>query len=297
MHNLTNRGVLLIMLAAVAWGTVGVTTKTLYAMSAATPLSIGFFRLAFAVPALLVGGWLVCGRSMFCIAGRDVWRMLLMGAMTALYQVCYFAAIKRVGVAVATLITLCSAPVMVAGLSTWLTGERLTWRLLRALAGALGGTVLLIDVQALPDSTGPDLYGISLALGSALGYASITLVSGVLARRYHPLQPVAIGFSCGAVLLWLAHLGTGCVGQYPLQGWLLLAYLGLVPTALAYGIFLTGMRYTSAPSASVITLLEPCTAAMLAWWLYDERMSPLQGVGILLLSSAMLALYRGSKTA
>ena len=297
MHNMNNRGVLLIMLAAITWGTVGVTTKTLYALSATTPLSIGFFRLAFAVPALLAGGWLVCGRGMFHVAWRDVLGMLLMGGMTALYQVCYFAAIERVGVAVATLITLCSAPVLVAAFSTCLMGEVLTRRVLLALAGALGGTTLLIDFQSTHGSPGADLSGVLLALGSALGYAVITLVSRALARRYHPLQPVTIGFSCGAVLLLLCALHTDFVVHYPLQGWLLLVYLGVVPTALAYGIFLAGMRHTSATVASVITLLEPCTATLLAWWLWGERFSPLQGVGILVLSGAMMSLYRGGKAA
>ena len=210
---------------------------------------------------------------------------------------CYFAAIERVGVAVATLITLCSAPVLVAALSTCLTGEVLTRRVLLALAGALGGTTLLIDFQSTHGSTGADLSGILLALGSALGYAVITLVSRALARRYHPLQPVTIGFSCGAVLLLLCALHTDFVVHYPLQGWLLLVYLGVVPTALAYGIFLAGMRHTSATVASVITLLEPCTATLLAWWLWGERFSPLQGVGILVLSGAMMSLYRGGKAA
>src|SRR5262249_42245807 len=42
--------------------------------------------------------------------------------MLALYQVCYFGAIALVGVAVATLVTLCSAPMLVALISTLLTG-------------------------------------------------------------------------------------------------------------------------------------------------------------------------------
>jgi DME family drug/metabolite transporter len=48
---------------------------------------------------------------MFDVAGRDLALMLLIGMMTALYQVCYFGAIERTGVAVATLVTLCTAPV------------------------------------------------------------------------------------------------------------------------------------------------------------------------------------------
>ena len=48
--------------------------------------------------------------------------------MLAGYQLCYFGAIQRVGVAIATLVTLCTAPVIVAVLSVVLLGERPTRR-------------------------------------------------------------------------------------------------------------------------------------------------------------------------
>ena len=50
----SRRGLLLIVLAAVLWGTVGVATKTIFGLSDTNPLSIGFFRLAIATPALQV---------------------------------------------------------------------------------------------------------------------------------------------------------------------------------------------------------------------------------------------------
>jgi DME family drug/metabolite transporter len=87
------------MLAAVMWGTVGVTTKAIFGLVPTTPLSIGFWRLALAVPALWIGGWLALGPRMFQVARRDVALMMLMGSMMALYQLCYFASIERKGVA------------------------------------------------------------------------------------------------------------------------------------------------------------------------------------------------------
>ncbi len=101
-------GLGLILLAAVLWGTVGVFVQSIYQMTAANPLSIGFFRLALATPVLCGAGWVTIGRQMWRIERRD-WKFLLMiGAMTALYQVCYFGAIVQIGVAAATLITLCN---------------------------------------------------------------------------------------------------------------------------------------------------------------------------------------------
>jgi DME family drug/metabolite transporter len=217
--------------------------------------------------------------------------MALIGAMLALYQVCFFAAIARVGVSVATLITLCTAPVLVALMAPLLTRERLTPTVLLALALALTGTALLVNVQSDTADQSAAGLGILLALGSALGYASMALASRTIAGRYHPVQINAVGFAVGALILLPAALTTGFTIDYPALGWLLLGYLGLVPSALAYGLFMTGMRSTSATVASIITLVEPLTAAVLARLLFGEQLGSLGAAGAALLLGAMIVLF------
>jgi drug/metabolite transporter, DME family len=290
----SRHGLLLIVLAAVLWGTVGITTKTIFGLSDTNPLSIGFFRLAFSVPVLLAACWHTLGWRMFRIAPRDLGLMLLMGALMALYQVCYFAAIARVGVAIAVLVTLCTAPVMVALLSALLLRERLTGAIVLALACALAGTAMLIWVG--PETGGArrdTLVGVLLALGSAFGYTMLTLCSRTLAGRYHSLQPITIGFAAGALLLLPFALATSFVISYPAGGWALLLYLGLVPTALAYVLFLTGIRSITATVASIATLIEPLTSTVLAWLLFGEQLGPLGVFGAALLLGAIGLLYRG----
>jgi DME family drug/metabolite transporter len=131
---------------------------------------------------------------------------------------------------------------------------------------------------------------VALALGSALGYALVALSGRAVAGRYHPLQINAIAFAAGAVALLPAAALTGLVVTYPPVGWALLLYLGLVPSALAYGLFLTGMRTTPATVASVLTLVEPLTATILAAALFGERLGPLGLLGGALLVGAILTL-------
>lgn len=289
----SRQGLLLIMLAAVMWGTVGITTKTIYGMSATNPLSIGFLRLALSLPALLAVCWATQRKDMFKVGGRDFALMLLVGTMTALYQVCYFGAIERTGVAVATLVTLCTAPVMVALISVFITRQRPSGYALMALAGALAGTAMLVGFQENAGATGADCTGILLALGSAFGYALVTLASRKLAGRYHPFQSIAISFSFGALILLVFAAARGMVLDYTPAAWSLLLYLGTIPTALAYVLFIAGMRYTTATVASISTLLEPLVATVLAWLIFGERFSPMGFVGVALLSGSLLILYLG----
>ena len=287
-------GLFLVMLSAVAWGTVGVATQTLYRISATNPQSVGFFRLALALPALFAVGAISLGRRMVRVAARDLALMALLGAMTALYQLCYFSAIRHVGVAAATVVTLCSAPAMVAALSALVLRERPSAQVVTALLGAIAGTALLVGGG--PAARGSTSTGAALALCSAAGYAVVTLCNRSLAARCHPLQIVSIGFTVGAILLLtFAALAApdGLVVRYPLPGWAILAWLGLVPTALAYVLFAAAMRTVGATAASVATLLEPLTSAALAWIVLGERLGTSGGAGALLLGAAMLVLVSG----
>jgi DME family drug/metabolite transporter len=285
------------MLAAVLWGTVGITTKTLYGLTSTNPLSIGFFRLALSLPPLFLISWQRQRARLFRIARPDLMLMLLIGAMTALYQVCYFGAIERTGVAVATLVTLCTAPVLVSLISVALTRRRPSGNVLAALLGALAGTALLVLYQETAGVRGADAGGVLLALGSALGYALVALCTQQLAGRYDPFQSIAISFGFGAIILFLVARSHGLVLSYPPICWSLLVYLGVVPTALAYVLFIAGMRFTSATVASISTLLEPLVATLLAWIIFGERFSPQGFVGVALLSGSLLLLYLGGTAA
>jgi DME family drug/metabolite transporter len=76
-----------------------------------------------------------------------------------------------------------------------------------------------------------------------------------------------------------------------------LLYLGLVPTALGYVIFLYGMKTTPATVASIATLVEPLTGTLLAMVLFGERLAPAGWIGALLLLGAMGLLYLNGRRA
>lgn len=284
-------GLGLIASAALLWGTVGVTTQTLYNLGATSALSIGFFRLALATPALLLICVLAYGRRAWRLRGRDAAVAVLLGGLLALYQFCFFTAISYTGVTIAVLVTLCTAPVIAALLGATLLRERITRVGALALVGALIGTGLLVGVQPEGGAASSTIVvGVALALGSAASYAGITVCGRLLSAEAQPLQINAIGFAVGAALLLALALPGGLVGSYAPLSWGLLLYLGLVPTALAYGLFLAGMRRTTATVATLVTLLEPLTATLLAWALLGERLGAwsLVGAVLLLLSLGLL---------
>jgi drug/metabolite transporter, DME family len=295
----TRRGLLLILLAGMLWGTSGVTSKALNGLAETTPISIATLRLALAAPVLLALSWRTVGAHGFKVSRPDLALMIFAGASMGMSQACYFSAIPRAGVAAATLVAVCTAPVLVALLSAALLRERLTLAVGGALVCALLGTVLLVDVgSSQAGSQANAMEGILLAVGAGLTSALLILTSRRLAGRCHPLQSIAIVVTVGAALLLAASsLTTGVVVSYPPAGWALLLYLGLVPTALAYGLFFNGMRGATATVASIGALAEPLTSTLLAMIIFGERLGTLGLLGATLLVGTMLFLYRNDSPA
>jgi DME family drug/metabolite transporter len=281
---------LLIVCAAVSWGTIGIANLALYTSSATNALSLTFLRLALATPLLFLTCWLRLGRKIFAIKRRDLAVMMGMGSLMAISQACYIAAIPTAGVSISTLIAICVVPVIIALFSALVTRERLTPLTLFALAGAVGGTILLVAARPHISEGNIAFVGVFLAFLSACAYAGFILCGRRLTGSYHPLQVNFVAFGTGALLLLLCASFTGLALTYSIQGWLILLYIGWVPGALGYALFQAGMRSLSATIASIVTMCEPLTATLLSWILFHEELGPFGLIGACCLLGAMLVI-------
>ncbi len=288
-------GFWLVSAAAVIWGTIGIATQAIYNADPATnSLFLNLGRLLVATPVLMLVCWRVVGRTMFRIRPRDAAIMALSGTFLAISQAAYFAAILHAGITISTLLSMCVSPLVVTFVSVALKFETLTRRVVIALVCAILGSVLLVGLDALTGSTTSQdelLLGTLLSIVSAVGYGAMIICGRFLAGSYHPLQVNTITFSAGSLVLLVVNLLVGITPVHTAQGALLIVYLGLVPTALAYWLFQTGLRSVSATTASILSMLDPLVAAVLAWLLFGERLAALSlvGAGLLLLSIYMLS--------
>src|SRR6266850_2182856 len=200
------RGLGLIALAAVSWGTTGSVTTLLVARAEATPLVVGAARVLVAAVLLLAaaGGW---RRRRGGVAGglwpapRDAWRCLALGACMAAFQATYFTAVTRAGIAVTALVAICSAPIMIATLAAVLLGERPTPRLALALGLGVAGTALLVAVPIASTTAPRPLSGVVLALGAGFAYALYVVLAKAALARTAPLPLAALTFAVAAVLM------------------------------------------------------------------------------------------------
>lgn len=287
MRNLQIDGFWLVTIASIIWGTIGVATQAIYDIDTTTSTFINLARTAIATPILLGMCWRMLGRKMFDVPGRDLLIMILMGTFLVLSQVAYFAAIRYVGVTISTLLTMCVSPLVVAIASVMLKLESLSKRYIVALLCAMAGSALLVGIDTI-ETANPDLLtGTIISLISAVFYGGVLICGRFLASAYHPLQVNAIAFCAGTLVLLLINLSSEIVMVQTVEGWLLVVYLGLIPTAFAYWIFQIGLRTVSATTASIVIMLDPLVAAGLAWVLFGEILSGAGVIGAALLMSSL----------
>lgn len=288
------RGALCLTAGALLWGTVGVASKAAFALEPVTALSLAFYRLFFCLPLLLAWGWWRFGPRLLAVRREHRGAVLLLAGTIGLYQVFYFAAVREVGVTLATLVALGGAPFLVALLAALFLGERPNRATLAALLLAVPGAALLIGLPGGAAGPGSALLGTLYAAASALGYAAFALQSRRLARSYAPVQLVLLAFGGAAVLILPLALATGLSVPGRWETWSLLVYAGLLPTAAAYMLFFAGLRHATATLAGLLTVLEPLSAAVLAWLIFDERLGPggLAGGGLILAALLLVSAAR-----
>jgi drug/metabolite transporter, DME family len=270
----------LVLAAACLFGTIG-TIRVLG--PAASSWSVGAARLLVGAALLVVLAVVVDGSGAL---RTQLWRpaTLLAGIGQAAFQVSFLAAVELTGVAVGTLVAIGSAP-MFTGLLTR-TVDR-TW--VAATGLALAGVALLVGGGAAPLSA----YGVLLALGAGLSYALYTVASRALARRGEPPASVAAaGFAVAALLLAPALAFTDQSWLRTGEGIAMLAYLAVVATALAYLLFVAGLRHVPAPVAQTLGLAEPVVATLLGVIVLGERLGVAGAFGAVLVMAALVMLTR-----
>ncbi|MYR98651.1 MULTISPECIES: DMT family transporter [unclassified Streptomyces] len=287
------RSLLYLVVAGVAWGTAGAAASLIFRVSDLGPLALSFWRCAGGL-VLLAGALALRPRRAprRPEPRRRLLRFLGTGIGLTVFQSAYFAAVEVTGLAVGTVVTLGAGPVLIAVGARLMLGERLGKGGLAAVTGALTGLAVLVL-----GGEGGDVVpaGVLLALLSASGYAAITLLTRWLGRDGgggDALTTSAWAFGIGAVGLLPMAAAEGLVPHTAQTGqvlWLLV-YVAAVPTALAYALYFAGAAAVRSATVSVIMLLEPVSAALIAVTVLRERLTAATVVGTLLLLAAVAGL-------
>lgn len=292
-------GLLQVCVAGLLWGTGGLVVTLLHERDGLSAMTISAWRMALAAGALVAFATATRrSRVVLETMRRHPVLSVVVGAGTALYQGLFFVAVLLVGVSVATVVSLGLAPVLASGWENLAAGTRPARREVAVLAAAVAGLVLISATagqRSGPSGDAPAL-GLVLAVASGATYALTTVLGHRLAQRVDPVALTTCATAVGAVVL-LPFLALTLVTPGPalpsgVGSWSLLVYLGVATMALSYGLLYAGLRTTSGSAATVATLVEPVSAALLAVLLLGERLAWPAFLGGALILAAVAALHR-----
>ncbi|MEU1257656.1 EamA family transporter [Streptomyces chartreusis] len=215
-------------------------------------------------------------------------------------QAFYFASISRIPVGVALLVEYL-APALVLGWVRFVQRRPVTRAAAVGVILAVGGLACVVEVWA---GLSFDALGLLLALGAAccqVGYFVLSDQGSDSGERApDPLGVIAYGLLVGAAVLtvvarpwnmdWTVLAGTADMDGTPVSAALLLAWIVLIATVLAYVTGVVSVRRLSPQVAGVVACLEAVVATVLAWFLLGEHLSAPQIVGgAVVLAGAFIA--------
>jgi drug/metabolite transporter (DMT)-like permease len=166
---------------------------------------------------------------------------------------------------------------------------------------AVGGLACVVEVWS---GLSFDALGLLLALGAAccqVGYFVLSDQGGDSGDEApDPLGVIAYGLLVGAAVLtvvarpwsmdWSVLADTASMNGTPVAAALLLAWIVLVATVVAYVTGVVSVRRLSPQVAGVVACLEAVIATVLAWFLLGEHLSAPQIVGgAVVLAGAFIA--------
>ena len=281
-------GYLPVLLAAVLWGLIGPASR--FALEEGVePLEIAFWRAVIAAGCFGAHA-VLAGRTR--LARRDVPAVVGFGVVgVSLLYAAVFLAVRHGGSALSSVL-LYTAPVWVAVFSALFLHERMTARKAVAVGLAMAGVVgiALTSGGGSVRLTAPALFW-GLVSGGA--YALYYLFGKPFYARYSP------------VTLFLYALPVGAIGLLPLvsfrektaTAWAAIVFLAVVPTYLSYLLYSAGLQRVEATRAATVATLEPVVAAVSAYLMWGERMSPAGYAFAALVLGAVLLMVSGDRTA
>ncbi|MCI5828837.1 MAG: DMT family transporter [Lachnospiraceae bacterium] len=278
---------ILILIAGVLWGSMGLFVRTLNAQGLASMEIVGL-RATVTVVALFLF-LLLFDRKLFKICWKDLWCFLGTGICSIVFfNFCYFKAITLTSLSVAAIL-LYTAPAIVMVLSYFLFQEKLTKRKLLALVMTFVGCVLVTGI--LTETGNVTAGGILVGLGAGLGYALYSIFSRyALERGYTSLTITFYTFLIAAIgSFFFADMGK--VARVAMNGggnlFFCLAF-GVLCTVVPYLTYTLGLQYVENGKASIIASVEPVTATLLGAVLFHEKLTVSGVLGIVLVLAALM---------
>ncbi len=288
-----------IALMALLLGAVAIAFSPIFVrLSELGPSATAFWRLAAALPACALWRAIELKRApdtapQQAATTRD-WLLLgLAGAFFAGDLAVWHWSIRLTSVANSTLFSN-FAPIFVTPAAWLLLGEKIRPSFVAGMLLAIAGAVVLMgDSLTL---SADHLLGDALGIVTAMFYSGYMLCMSRLRTTFSTATIMLWSGVMTALFLWpVAVISGESLVATTAFGWAMLLGLALFSHAGGQGLIAYAFAHLPASFSSVALLLQPATAALLAWLLLSEPLSMLQAVGGVIILIGIVVARRASQ--
>lgn len=179
--------------------------------------------------------------------------------------------------------------------------ERLSGRSWLAILAATSGVFLVVvqPAEATGETVGALIRvgGLLLILMAASGEAVFNVFGRQLPRSVSSIAASTATMAIAIVLFLpgaIVEVVTGPAIPTDREGWLAVAFMGMIPSALGVLLWADGVRRVSLAVSGAVTALIPVFTSLMAVVLVGERLQPATAIGIVIIVVSLAFLARWS---
>lgn len=182
-------------------------------------------------------------------------------------------------------------PILVALLASRMVGEAFAPRAWFGLALGFVGTIMVILARSEVAVT--SLEGTVLSFGGLLAMTLATLYQKRFGTAVHPVTSNLVQYAVGlAAVLPMAMLFEEMHVNWSGELVVALGYLVIGNSLVAISLLMAMLRHGAASKVSALFFLVPPVAALIAWGLLGERLSPLAWAGMAVAICGVMLIHR-----
>jgi len=296
-----HRAEFLLITASMGFALGGVAAKVLreadmdaFRLTQIRSTGAGLILLAFAI---------IKGKDQLRARKEEIKDLILFGIIgVAAVTSFYFFAIKYLFVSVALIIEF-TASIWIALYLKFVRKKHISPIMWLGIACAFFGLILVSQIWS-----GSTLHplGVAVAFADAFALAYYFITAERLTQTRTSLSLMTWGIGVAAIfwaiiLPWWSfpfeyltdsYSLSGNLSGYNAPGWALLLWIIIIGTVIPYLLTVTGIRELSAGTSSVIGMIEPIFAGVIAWIILNEALSGIQLVGC---AVVLLGIYLADK--
>ena len=281
------RGYLLILCAALLWGTIGPVARRAF-VEGVSPMEVAFWRAILAWIFFAIHAGI---QRRLRLKAKDI-PLLVFFAFTGvtLFYSSYQIAVKTGGAALASVL-LYTAPAWVGILSPIFLKEKMTAGKITALIFTLLG-VIAISLGAGSSQVRVTLVSVGCGLLAGFSYSLYYILGKHFSSRYSSATLFSYILPLGAagLLPWVEF------GHKTPVAWLCMLSLSFLSTYGAYFCYYAALNYLEPTRAAITATLEPVIASIVAYFWWQEYFSPLGYLGsALILGGVFIVILQGNQ--